>query len=1638
MSALTVAVPDSPRQPDELFFDDVVRQYVEDPRYVHRAWLEEAVEERLDKPGCRYVVVVGEPGAGKSGVMAGLAARHGDWMRYFIRRDSITPLSGGDAVSMLLRVGHQLAARKPELFDPKRLEVVVTQRVAAAGPGASVVGVRIEDLSVSPFHRTAIRVEQHVADLGGRLVGLDVAHATVEPRLLAEENLQFLALLDPAAALATVAPDARIVVLVDAVDEALRFSAGMSVLDWLERSPELPPNVRIVLSSRPHPRLASLQGVRAGSLELIDLHEAEGDVAGDTRAFTTRLLAAPELAVRVSDPEQVAMRVADASEGNFAYLRAWERGLVAAITDGNNTLADRLLGLEVLPAGLGALYTVFLRSARAEIEQLGSLDIEDPRGPDDNVAPAWEGAGQRVVAVLAVARAPLDVDQVIRLGAIRVWRSATDNVMQRLRPLLDEVDRSWRFFHPSVAEFLTDEAERDAPDLFVSRNEWNQRVVRAYKSAAAWADVDWPAVDDYGLLHLATHLAELDADGRRQIVELVNPGLRDAARQRFLTDLPFQRLVETALANVDLRRAPADALAESLFLALVRKDLRTGGRRLAPAVFGLMARVGRFTEAQARIELLPPGEHRFAAMQALVASTTADERHLLGPHDGADLLVAAATEVPVVDDTLFPGMRSREAIEAAAVALAPHDLDRALALADGAEPDWDTERVHDLVLLTAARALPTMAGARLVDRMAGRRASAAAELACLADVSERGHLVALAEDDLARGRAKERIPALAGLVAAWRPTNPARAEGFAAALRSAAADPNAQLADVLNAAETVLTTDPGLADVMLDQVANAETPGSWEKIRAVRLWADLGRFDKARALAERVLEYERGLGWFGPADSIAQLAAAVDALDPVWARNLADEAEELLINAERANRDPYESRITMTLGQAAEAVRTWDPPRALRLARRMDGSWISGAPWDSFDGRLSALACLGIDASTIDPALARELLDECLPSKESASILGRPDARLVRGGLFRPVEDAVASEPSSSRSTSFASYVLNCVNYWQGARERLPFLEPADVARCMGVAPGVPGSVASWASVVATAILPVAAVDLDSALDLVGWVADPTDRLIAVAGLVAALAAAGDPRVPDAVAAVGRGAVRLPRYVAELDLTRIDQAPMLGYLDPAARARWEAAILLPEKQGTLAASLAMATGSWFLTSTFRAQKLVERLYGSEAAQSDGPEIVDFVRRAIVEADRIPDPIQQDLVRMASLWAVTPWDTEVAGQIVAGIRHPGRAHLGRLYIAALSSTDGAQVAAAVRTVLENEPPDLATVGRIMGFASAMTWLDEEGKRELTNRALAALADADPWSATQGLLILAASAAPERRADLTRAALGRAEGIQNVYLRSDLLADLVAAAAHAGDFALVMSMARRQLEAGWEVLMEGLRRAIEPLIEVAGVGVLQRLDEAFRAAQAIVGPAVAARHLDGVASPDARDPAPIGSDPPGERRGCDMRGLYLVGDDLPDMTLVQDSATSGPDDGDYAYAACDGMGTGLRVWLGLPTQSIWRIVDIRFAFPDAARAAAYHAERLVANSEGHPALPDAPLVGDECHVFGGSRAMAPLGVDMTMFFYVFRVGAVVVKLFVAPGPQATQPLDIEDVHAIAQRVIARLATVDRDNT
>src|SRR5437870_3175484 len=86
----------------DLFFEEVVASSVDDPDFVSRQWLNDQIVAALDKPNSRYLLLTGEPGAGKTVVAASLARQHSDWLRYFIRRNSWAVLSGGDIRSFLL------------------------------------------------------------------------------------------------------------------------------------------------------------------------------------------------------------------------------------------------------------------------------------------------------------------------------------------------------------------------------------------------------------------------------------------------------------------------------------------------------------------------------------------------------------------------------------------------------------------------------------------------------------------------------------------------------------------------------------------------------------------------------------------------------------------------------------------------------------------------------------------------------------------------------------------------------------------------------------------------------------------------------------------------------------------------------------------------------------------------------------------------------------------------------------------------------------------------------------------------------------------------------------------------------------------------------------------------------------------------------------------------------------------------------------------------------------------------------------------------------------------------------------------------------------------------------------------------
>jgi hypothetical protein len=750
----------------DLFYEGLVEGYQAAPINVHRRWLHDAVGEGIRRADRRYVLLVGEPGAGKTGLMAALAHAHPEWLRYFIRSDSTTPLSGGAATSLFLRFGHQLAHRHPELFDPELLEIVVNQRV---GQAASVTGVRIEDLRVSPFYRTAIRVQQDVGALSGGLVGVEVLQATLEPRLLEPETLGHLALLDPAAALARIRPNESLIVLVDALDEVGDTRSIDTILDWLESGPELPPNVRFVLSSRPDERLKSIRGVRGSQVHEIGIEAASPDVAADVRTFAVRLfdeIKSPA-AGREFNTETAAAALGRSARGNFAYLTAYARALRAAQEAGDAAGLDELLRFETLPAGLYPLFAAFVRRVRRQVGRLGLMEIENPAAGGDELTDPWEGVGQRFLGVLAVARAPLPLSQLVSMGRVRVWESSARRVLKLLLPFLDQTPTGYEFFHPSFREFLTSTLDPDFEDVAIDAREWNTQIVRFYRTGREWSQVDWQQVDDYGLLHLVEHLAGTGADSDT-IGALVTFELRRASMDRFGSDLPFRRTVEVARGVAERSPDFAKMLAGTVFCDVLLSGLSDAAASLDPAVYGLMARCGRVREALSRVEVLAPDRRKYCSLEAIRASTPATDRAALGPIDGVERLIAAALDVPQTSPTDLFSLARPECLKAAIAAIAPHDLDRAERLV-GLLPERDQAGAHDEALAAAASTAGPEAALGLLERVGDAAASTATDLAVRAGTpEERRRYSAIALERSRMLKAGERAKVLGKVLALGR------------------------------------------------------------------------------------------------------------------------------------------------------------------------------------------------------------------------------------------------------------------------------------------------------------------------------------------------------------------------------------------------------------------------------------------------------------------------------------------------------------------------------------------------------------------------------------------------------------------------------------------------------------------------------------------------------------------------------------------------------------------------------------------------------------------------------------------------------------------------------------------------------
>lgn len=481
----------------EFFFEPLIAKYVDDKSFIARRWLSDRIVAHLEHSTQQIVLLIGEPGAGKTSLLAHIARLDPTTLRYFLRSDSRLPAASGSARSFLGRVGHQLATLRPELFVSDRRSITVEQDIGALGVGGRLVGISVDKLVVSPFYQTAIHVKQQIDIADGEIIGIEAAQVVADEQLLDLADLAHLALQGPAEQLAIQQPEEAIRIIIDGLDE-LRFRREeLSVLDWLVTSPEFPGNIQFILSCRKDDDILqklSQLGQGAMIVETIDpdASEVRNDVAAYIQRSVTNLSQAPAAEFSIGGAARLTAEIERSAAGNFQYVAAFFATLNDAIVAHNFRLASNLVTQSRLPDTLTELYAFFLNLVRDSAHEM-RVPISD--SSDEHAwVPAWSTLFRPILEVLAVAREPVGRDEIGYLAGLEVQQSWIDEALRMLDQFIDSgIHERGRIqlYHQSLVDFIVGkESLEDYPSLHINSTAAEQLLVNraVQKFKGAWHD----------------------------------------------------------------------------------------------------------------------------------------------------------------------------------------------------------------------------------------------------------------------------------------------------------------------------------------------------------------------------------------------------------------------------------------------------------------------------------------------------------------------------------------------------------------------------------------------------------------------------------------------------------------------------------------------------------------------------------------------------------------------------------------------------------------------------------------------------------------------------------------------------------------------------------------------------------------------------------------------------------------------------------------------------------------------------------------------------------------------------------------------------------------------------------------------
>ena len=573
-----------------------------------RGWVFSAVETWLAEPDAesgQVFLLTGEPGSGKSAIAGRLVQ---------FSQGSQTPPAGSSQLKQgFLSAIHFCSARDSSWIDPHNFARSIAHQLAGRyvefAKALPNVGDKTVNMAPASEHRPGRRVgagqrgrhQRRHLNLAG-LSALDAFNRAV---------------LDPLRSIYNAGFDEPITILVDALDESLSYEGVTTILNLVSRLDSLPRRVRFIFTSRNEERVTNefleADGLYLSAEENDELNQR--DIADYVlwRLGNDPQLAAATASLDAPRRDEFAARLKGRAGGNFLYVAF----VLNAVARGQRSPED----LDELPDGLDKLYHDSLN----RVVKLGHND--------------WSKDYAPLMGTLSVAREPMSSAQLQSILGL-ASESALEGLLRDLRQFTESVHRSaegesdsesFRLYHQSVVDFLHRPSLADAKkklknSYYLPPVEWHRRIADSYLRDEPF---DWDAFDDYGLRHVATHLAEV-AQASRGPQQKAERHRQTTRLARVVTDRDFQeahcgRIKDLAALQRDIEQAlkcvAADDHKDALFLAVETAIAFVAFRRerLRPEQMFELAKRGEAERAERQLELYSAEPEWHEAARLIIA-----------------------------------------------------------------------------------------------------------------------------------------------------------------------------------------------------------------------------------------------------------------------------------------------------------------------------------------------------------------------------------------------------------------------------------------------------------------------------------------------------------------------------------------------------------------------------------------------------------------------------------------------------------------------------------------------------------------------------------------------------------------------------------------------------------------------------------------------------------------------------------------------------------------------------------------------------------------------------------------------------------------------------------------------------------